>query len=60
MLVTYCNVGNINAETVVSRNRDLKVLYQYLSDKNTDEMYNWSIPIGDIRPTFNYNVDRYG
>ena len=32
VLVTYQNVGNINAETVLSRHRDLQILYNYLHD----------------------------
>jgi chromodomain-helicase-DNA-binding protein 1 len=55
VLVTYRNVGNINAETVVSRNRDLKVLYQHLNGLSEDSMYNWSIPIENIRPTLNWS-----
>src|SRR6202789_2878659 len=31
VLVTYRNVGNINAETVLSRTRDLHILYNILS-----------------------------
>ncbi|EIN11962.1 hypothetical protein PUNSTDRAFT_99321 [Punctularia strigosozonata HHB-11173 SS5] len=54
VLVTYRNVGNINAETVVSRNRDLKVLYHHLHSLG-DDIYNWSIPIENIRPTLNWS-----
>lgn len=55
VLVTYRNVGNINAETVVSRTRDLKILYDHLSPLTEDERYHWSIPIENIRPTLNWS-----
>jgi len=54
VLVTYRNVGNINAETLLSRTRDLKVLYEQLKDLG-DDVYNWSIPIENIRPTLNWS-----
>lgn len=54
VLVTYQNVGNINAETVLSRHRDLQILYNYLHDLG-DDVYNWSIPIETIRPTLNWS-----
>ena len=44
VLATYKNVGNINAETVVSRNRSLKLLHTVLSDI-TDSVYDWTIPV---------------
>ena len=53
VLVTYRNVGNINAETVVSRHRDLQVLFKYLND--LDDPYQWAIPIDNIRPTLNWS-----
>lgn len=53
VLVTYRNVGNINAETVVSRHRDLQVLFKYLSD--LDDVYTWTLPIDNIRPTLNWS-----
>jgi chromodomain-helicase-DNA-binding protein 1 len=55
VLVTYRNVSSINAETVVSRCRDLKNLYSHLHALNTDELYNWRIPINNIRPTLNWS-----
>jgi len=55
VLVTYRNVGNINAETVLSRYRDLRVLYNILADSSHDELYNWSIPIENIRPVLSWS-----
>ena len=52
VFVTCRGVGNINAETVLSRNRDLPILYAILSD--LDDPYKWSIPIENIRPTLNW------
>ncbi|KDR75210.1 hypothetical protein GALMADRAFT_249186 [Galerina marginata CBS 339.88] len=53
VLVTCRGVGNINAETVLSRNRDLRILYNILSE--LDDPYKWSIPIENIRPTLNWS-----
>ncbi|KIJ18949.1 hypothetical protein PAXINDRAFT_166865 [Paxillus involutus ATCC 200175] len=55
VLVSYRNVGNINAETVLSRYRDLRILNNILADFTPDELYNWSIPIENIRPTLNWS-----
>lgn len=55
VLVTYRNVGNINAETVLSRYRDLRVLYNILADFSNDELYNWAIPIENVRPVLNWS-----
>jgi chromodomain-helicase-DNA-binding protein 1 len=54
VLVTYRNVGNINAETVVSRNRDLRILFNHLKDLG-DEVYDWQLPVENIRPTLNWS-----
>ncbi|KAH9949577.1 SNF2 family N-terminal domain-containing protein [Amylocystis lapponica] len=54
VLVTYRNVGNINAETVLSRHRDLQILFKYLQPLG-DDPYSWSIPIENIRPTLNWS-----
>lgn len=54
VLVTFRNVGNINAETLLSRTRDLKVLYDQLKDLG-DDVYHWSIPVDNIRPTLNWS-----
>ncbi|KAI0706827.1 transcription regulator [Cerioporus squamosus] len=55
VLVTYRNVNNINAETVLSRHRDLQILFKYLDPLSEDERYNWTIPIENIRPTLNWS-----
>ncbi|KAF9049967.1 SNF2 family N-terminal domain-containing protein [Panaeolus papilionaceus] len=53
VLVTCRGVGNINAETVLSRHRDLRILYNILSEE--PDVYKWSIPIDNIRPTLNWS-----
>ncbi|KAJ7647122.1 SNF2 family N-terminal domain-containing protein [Roridomyces roridus] len=53
VLVTCRNVSNINAETVISRHRDLRILYNILVDQ--DDPYKWQIPIDNIRPTLNWS-----
>ena len=53
VLVTYRGVGNINAETVLSRNRDLRILYDYLIQ--LPDPYLWELPIENIRPTLNWS-----
>lgn len=54
VLVTYRNVGNINAETVLSRHRELQILFKYVGDLG-DDVYNWRIPVDNIRPTLNWS-----
>ena len=53
VLVTCRGVGNINAETVLSRHRDLRILYNVLSE--VDDPYRWRIPVDNIRPTLNWS-----
>ncbi|KAJ7217880.1 SNF2 family N-terminal domain-containing protein [Mycena pura] len=53
VLVTCRNVANINAETVVSRHRDLRILYNVLVE--FEDPYTWQIPIDNIRPTLNWS-----
>lgn len=53
VLVTCRGVGNINAETVISRFRDLRILFTHLSE--LPDPYKWSIPIDNIRPTLNWS-----
>jgi len=53
VLVTCRNVSNINAETVISRHRDLRILFNILSE--VENPYNWQIPIENIRPTLNWS-----
>ncbi|KAI0051885.1 transcription regulator [Auriscalpium vulgare] len=55
VLVTYRNVGNINAETVLSRTQDLSILYTHLSPLSDEELFQWSIPVDNIRPTLNWS-----
>jgi chromodomain-helicase-DNA-binding protein 1 len=54
VLITYRGVNNINAETVVSRYRDLRILYNHLHELG-DEVYDWQIPVENIRPTLNWS-----
>lgn len=53
VLVTCRGVNNINAETVLSRHHDLRILYQILSE--LDDPYSWVIPVDNIRPTLNWS-----
>ncbi|KAG6833521.1 hypothetical protein H0H87_005172 [Tephrocybe sp. NHM501043] len=53
VLVTCRGVGNINAETVISRHRDLRILYDILSE--LDDPYKWTLPMDNIRPTLNWS-----
>ena len=53
VLVTYRGVSSINAETVVTRYRDLRLLYSVLSV--VEDPYKWSIPVENIRPTLNWS-----
>jgi len=55
ILVSFRNVQNINAETVLSRVQELKILYEYLHSLNVDEMYQWQIPVDNVRPTLNWS-----
>ncbi|KAJ7703020.1 SNF2 family N-terminal domain-containing protein [Mycena rosella] len=53
VLVTCRNVANINAETVISRHRDLRILFNILNEQ--EDPYKWQIPIDNIRPTLNWS-----
>ncbi|KAJ2916766.1 hypothetical protein MD484_g3612, partial [Candolleomyces efflorescens] len=53
VLVTCRGVGNINAETVLSRHHDLNILYSILSE--VEDPYTWLIPVENIRPTLNWS-----
>jgi chromodomain-helicase-DNA-binding protein 1 len=53
VLVTFRGVSSINAETVVTRYRDLRLLYSILSE--VDDPYKWTIPVENIRPTLNWS-----
>ncbi|KAL0956394.1 hypothetical protein HGRIS_002541 [Hohenbuehelia grisea] len=53
VLVSCRGVGNINAETVLSRHQDLRILFNHLSE--LEDVYKWQIPIDNIRPTLNWS-----
>jgi chromodomain-helicase-DNA-binding protein 1 len=55
VLVAFRNVNNINAETVISRARDLKILFEHLNPLTRDELYAWSLPVDNVRPTLNWS-----
>ncbi|KAL1728790.1 SNF2 family N-terminal domain-containing protein [Schizophyllum commune] len=55
VLVTVRGVNNINAETVISRNRDLRVLFQTLAPLTDEQKYAWRLPVDNIRPTLNWS-----
>ncbi|KAG8933089.1 hypothetical protein FRC02_012457 [Tulasnella sp. 418] len=53
VLVNFRGVSGINAETVVSRHNELKILNEHLA-RVTDAL-SWSIPVENIRPTLNWS-----
>ncbi|QRW21501.1 chromodomain-helicase-DNA-binding protein 1 [Rhizoctonia solani] len=53
VLVTFRSVANINAETVVSRFHDLRILDEYIS--RAEDHYAWVLPVENIRPTLNWS-----
>ena len=53
VLVSYKGVGNINAETVLTRYRDLRILFGYLNQ--LEDAYAWELPMDNIRPTLNWS-----
>ncbi|CAE6414800.1 unnamed protein product [Rhizoctonia solani] len=53
VLVTFKSVANINAETVVSRFHDLRILDEYIS--RAEDPYAWVLPVENIRPTLNWS-----
>ena len=58
VLISFRGVGNINAETVLSRNRDLRILYDHLheiEENDPDLLFEWELPIENIRPTLNWS-----
>jgi chromodomain-helicase-DNA-binding protein 1 len=57
VLVDFRSVSNINAETVVSRHRELKILNEHIA-RHGDAM-TWSLPVENIRPTLNWSC-RWG
>ena len=52
VLVNFRNVGSINAETVVSRYEELRILIKYLTQ--CDDVMEWRMPTESIRPTLNW------
>ncbi|EJD52396.1 transcription regulator [Auricularia subglabra TFB-10046 SS5] len=56
ILITFRNVQNINAETVISRVHELKILYEYLNPiSQSEEIYQWQLPVENVRPTLNWS-----
>ncbi|KAG8905811.1 hypothetical protein FRB99_008176 [Tulasnella sp. 403] len=53
VLVTFRGVSGINAETVVSRHNELKILNEHLA--RVDDALTWAIPVENIRPTLNWS-----
>ncbi|KAG9094891.1 hypothetical protein FRC06_010361 [Ceratobasidium sp. 370] len=53
VLVTFRSVANINAETVVSRFHDLRILDEHIG--RMDDPYTWMLPVENIRPTLNWS-----
>lgn len=52
VLVTFRGVGGLNAETIVSRHHELKVLCDHM--KMVEDPYSWTLPVENIRPTLNW------
>jgi chromodomain-helicase-DNA-binding protein 1 len=52
VLVSFRNVSGINAETVVSRFHELRILISQLS--SMDNPLEWRLPTDSIRPTLNW------
>lgn len=53
VLVTYRGVSGINAETVVSRYNELRILNEHLD--RAPDVLGWRIPVENIRPTLNWS-----
>ncbi len=53
VLVSFRGVAGINAETVVSRHNELKVLNEHLA--RVDNPMDWVLPVENIRPTLNWS-----
>ena len=54
-MVTFQKIANINAETVVSRCKDLKILNDLLG--NSSNPLHWSLPNEKVKPTAAWSVD---
>jgi chromodomain-helicase-DNA-binding protein 1 len=55
VLLTYNNVGSINAETVVSRFYELKAVIEHM--KRVEDPDTYRIPHDFIKPTLNWSVE---
>lgn len=53
VLVTFRGVSGINAETVVSRVNELKILNDHLA--RVDDSTKWNLPVDNVRPTLNWS-----
>lgn len=53
VLVNFRGVSGINADTVVSRHNELKILNEHLA--RVEDPLSWSIPVENIRPTLNWS-----
>ncbi|KAG9012481.1 hypothetical protein FRB94_005798 [Tulasnella sp. JGI-2019a] len=53
VLVNFRGVSGINAETVVSRHDELKILNEHLA--RVPDPLSWKIPVENIRPTLNWS-----
>ncbi|KAG8929248.1 hypothetical protein FRC00_001510 [Tulasnella sp. 408] len=53
VLVTFRGVSGINAETVVSRVNELKILNDHLA--RIEDATKWNLPVDNVRPTLNWS-----
>ncbi|KAG9044866.1 hypothetical protein FS837_007390 [Tulasnella sp. UAMH 9824] len=53
VLVTFRGVSGINAETVVSRVNELKILNDHLA--RVEDATKWNLPVDNVRPTLNWS-----
>lgn len=56
----YKGVGNINAETLVSRYCDLQSIHAVIGPlhrRSQEEIMNWRLPVDHLRPTSNWSVE---
>lgn len=57
VLVTFRGVSGLNAETIVSRFHELRVLCDHL--EGLEDKYTWTLPVENVRPTLNW-TSRWG
>ncbi|KAM0749051.1 hypothetical protein T439DRAFT_343555 [Meredithblackwellia eburnea MCA 4105] len=55
VLVSYQSISNINAETVIQRAEELKILHQYLYQ--LEDPAKWVFPVGDTKANANWNCE---